>query len=314
LFSLQKKKNQILKKWIRKTLEPFFKRILEETDNQRFGWIIEGTPKHSVGAQIMLELELKPDFVIELEQSEQWLLMRNCRRLTDDEQLLSEESDASTIIKEFSGIVAEITSKAESVAVDTSRRFTATMEIISRVCQRELTMRKSLIVSQSSTPIDDGEEDEPGIASKTLLRSGNLFISQFGIYCPVCLQETGALVLSDLRVASNFLGRVLLFDTEKHRQLFIDDPLRFVLQLHPLLFPFVPKLSVLRNSELAARIAVTLQTELIRSRDVIARVARHQTTFGASVRRILATDKAVDATIFKIVFKAVLARHDCQAC
>jgi hypothetical protein len=116
-----------------------------------------------------------------------------------------------------------------------------------------------------------------------------------------------------LRVASNLLGRVFRFDTEKHRQLFMDDPLRFVLQLHPLVFPFVPKLSVLGNSELAARIAVTLNTELIRPRDVIARVARHQTTFGASLRRIFATGKAVDATIFKTALKAILARHDCQA-
>jgi hypothetical protein len=239
--------------------------------------------------------------------------MRNRRRLHDDEQLLSEKSDASASVKEFSGIVAEITSKEEPVVVDTSRRFTSTKQIISRVCQRELTMRKSLFVSQSSTPIDDGEEDEPGTASKTLLRSGNLFISQVGRYCPVCLQETGALVFIDLRVASNFLGRVFLFDTEKQRHLFMDDLLQFVLQLHPPVFPFVPKLSVLGNSELAARIGLTLQTELRRPRDVIARVACHQTTFGASVRRILATGKAVDVTIFKTTLKAVPARHDCQA-
>jgi adenylate kinase family enzyme/YHS domain-containing protein len=113
-------------------------------------------------------------------------------------------------------------------------------------------------------------------------------------------------------VACSFLGRIFFFETEKHRQAFADDPLTYVFQLRPPVFPFPPKISVLGNSELAARIASTMSTELIRPRDVIARVAKHQTTFGANVRKILATGKAVDAAIFRTALKAVLARHDCQ--
>lgn len=298
----------------RKTMEPFLQHILEVTKNQTLGWIIEGTPSNSVGASMMLDLGLKPDFVMELEQSEQWVLMRNRRRLDDDEQILNEESEAGAIVKEFSATVAEATPKGEPVTIDTSRRFTSTMDIINRVLQRELAMRKSLFLSESSTPVDDegGEEDEIGAVPKGMLKSGQAFISQFGRYCPVCLHETGSLVLTDLKLSCTFLGRLFFFETEKHRQKFMDDPLTYVLQLHPPAFPFVPKVSVLGNPDLAARLATSLNAELIRPRDVIARVARHHTTFGAHVRKILATGKAVDATIFRTALCAVLSRHDCQ--
>jgi hypothetical protein len=55
----------------------------------------------------MLDAELKPDFMLELEQSEQWVLMRNRRRLGDDEQIQTEEAAASAVVKEFSAAVSE---------------------------------------------------------------------------------------------------------------------------------------------------------------------------------------------------------------
>lgn len=293
----------------RQTMEPFLKKIMEETENQTKGWIIEGTPKSSVGASMMLEMELKPDFVIELEQNEQWVLMRNRRRLNDDEQILQEEGDDQGPVKEFSAVVAEATSKGEPVVIDTSRRFTSTMQMINRVCQRELAMRKSLFLSQSAEPVEESEEES---RAKLYLKEGKAFISQFGRYCPCCIHQNGALVLTDLSISCTFLGRIFFFETEKHRQLFMDDPLTFVLNLHPPVFPFVPRVSVLGNSELAQRIATSINAEFIRPRDVIARVAKHPTTFGAKVRQILAQGKAVDAAIFRTALKAVLSRHDCQ--
>lgn len=287
----------------KKTLEPFFKMVMEKTDNQKLGWIIEGTPAHASAGQLLLDSGLKPDFVICLEQDEKWALTRNHHRLTDDEQIMTEEGEDSGTAKEVAATVAEVTARGEAVTIDTSRRFTSIMKMVKNALQRELLYRKSLFLSQLSQPLEEPVE---------ALEKHVAFISQFGHYCPVCLHETGSLHLTDLSIACTFLGRAFFFDTNKDRQKFMDDPLTYVTQLRPPAFPFVPRVSVLGSPELAARLAESLQAELIRPRDVIARVAKHSTTFGAKIRKTLASGGAVDASIFKEALSAVLTRHDCQ--
>ncbi|EAY02403.1 hypothetical protein TVAG_206790 [Trichomonas vaginalis G3] len=287
----------------KKTLEPFYKMVMEKTDNQKLGWIIEGTPAHGSAGQLLLDSGLKPDFVINLEHDEKWALSRNHHRLKDDEQIMNEEGEMSGIAKEVAATVAEATARGEAITIDTSRRFTSIMKMVNNALQRELLNRKSLFLSQLSQPLEEPVE---------ALTQNTCFISQFGRYCPVCLHETGSLHLTDLSIACTFLGRAFFFDTNKDRQKFMDDPLTYVTQLRPPAFPFVPRVSVLGSPELAARLADSLQAELIRPRDVIARVAKHSTTFGAKIRKTLASGGAVDASIFKEALSAVLTRHDCQ--
>lgn len=287
----------------KKILEPFFEKVLKETDDQTKGWIIEGTPSHPSAGQLLLDSGLKPDFVIMLEHDEKWALMRNRARVQDEEEIMNRESEDSGIANDVANTVAEVTAKAEPVVINTSRRFTSIMDMIGRVLQRELTLRKSLFLSQSAGPLEEPME---------LLRKHRLFVSQFGRYCPVCFQQTGQLHMTDMNIACDFLGRIFFFETEKHRQMFIDDPLRFVLQLRPPVFPFVPRVSVLGCPELAQRLADTLSAELIKPRDVITRVARHQTTFGDKIRTILSTGGSINAEMFKQALSIVLAKHDCQ--
>lgn len=303
----------------RKTMEPFIEKVLRETNDQKNGWIIEGTPKNAVGGTMMVEAGLKPDFVINLEQTDQWVLMRNRARLNDDEEIQNEEAEDAPIGQDFANAVAEGIGK-EPIIINTDCRFTTTMKKVNSALNHELATRRSLFVSESAFDIDGGgggEDDEegedPAGPAKDILKSGRAFLSQFGRYCPVCLHETGQLVLSNCRCGCSFLGRLFFFDNARHRKKFKDDPLTYVLQLHPPHFPFVPRVSVIgKNSELAARLASSLNALLIRPRDVIARVAKHSTNFGAKVRTILATGKAVNAEIFRKALHAVLSRHDCQ--
>jgi len=287
----------------RKLFEPFIKQIIRNSEEQRKGWIIEGSPFHSSIASLISEAGLKPDFVILLEQDEKWALMRNRHRISDEEQILSEESELSSIAKEVATSIAEGTHKGEPVIIETSRRFSSIMEMVHRSLQRELSFRNSLYISQSSTIPEDG---------LSLLKSHKVFLSQFGKYCPVCLYERGALVLTDMSISSTLFGRIFFFDTNKHRQEFIDDPYRFIHQPQPPVFPSVPRIAIIGNSELALRLADSTGSELIRLKDVIARVSKHQTTFGAKVRKILASGGSVDAPVFKQALRAVLLRHDCQ--
>ena len=284
-------------------LIPFFQEILEKSNNQKNGWIIEGTPSHSITTTLFIESGLKPDFIIYLEHDEKWALMRNRHRLNNDEQILSEESESSSLSKEIANSLGEITSKGEPFIIDTSRRFSSIMDLINRTISKELTIRDSLFVSQSSYIIEEGLNS---------LKNNNLFLSQFGKYCPVCLYEKGQLILTNLNISCGFLGRIFFFDSNKHRQIFMDSPLKFVFQQHPPLFPSIPKISILGNSELALKIAESLGAELIKPKDVISRVAKHQTTFGAKIRKILATGGTVNSNLFKQGLKSVLFRHDCQ--
>ena len=84
-------------------------------------------------------------------------------RLGDNEQLLNEEAEAGAVIKEFSAIAAEATPKWDASTIDISRGFASTMSVDSAL-QRELTIHKSLFLSESSTPVEDdgGEEDGMG--------------------------------------------------------------------------------------------------------------------------------------------------------
>lgn len=81
-------------------------------------------------------------------------------RLGDNEQLLNEEAEAGAVIKEFSAIAAEATPKWDASTIDISRGFASTISAL----QRELTIHKSLFLSESSTPVEDdgGEEDGMG--------------------------------------------------------------------------------------------------------------------------------------------------------
>ena len=191
------------------------------------------------------------------------------------------------------------------------------MKYVNRLCEREPTLRQSILVSQScedvnSEPPEGGEEGEPeDLAVIAELKRGDSFLSQFGRYCPVCLSE-GRLVMTDLSIASRFLGRIFFFESEKHRRKFAKDPLSFVYQQRPPRYPSPPNICVIGSPELAEYISQQFDAELIKPRDVIARVAQHETAFGSRVRDILARGRPVDAEIFKIALKAVLSRQDCQ--
>ncbi|KAH0785249.1 adenylate kinase 9 [Histomonas meleagridis] len=291
----------------KKLFEPFLKQIINETNNQRNGWIIEGTPKSTVGAQMMIDYELKPDLVFELEQNEQWALMRNRKRLNNDEDILNEESEDQIIVHEFSSIISEESNKGEPIIIDTSRRFTSIMKMINRVCLNELTYRKSLFVSQSSIELNEDIE-----TIFNMLKTGNVFMSQFGRYCPICLKKKGQLIMTDLSISCKFLSRIFFFETKKHQEIFMNDPLTYVFQTKPPNFPIVPKISILGNSELCLRLSKILNTELIRPRDVITRVVKQHTPLGMKIREILSKGKAIDSNIFRIALKSVLLRHDCQ--
>jgi uncharacterized protein (UPF0262 family) len=44
----------------RKVIEPFLHNIIQETQKQKIGWIIEWTPAHGIVRTLFVELELKP--------------------------------------------------------------------------------------------------------------------------------------------------------------------------------------------------------------------------------------------------------------
>jgi hypothetical protein len=64
--------------------------------------------------------------------------MRNRGRLDNGEQIQTEESETSALVRACTAAIAEITARTEPTIIDTSRRLSSTVIIANRICQAEL--------------------------------------------------------------------------------------------------------------------------------------------------------------------------------